>query len=129
MIPDGYEELVDELTKKTLDGSVHWKATMNNREFLVYFDEFALSMRDGTNDEQDWYVAVTLKNKTGKNIDSFIVWDSEPGYQKLSALHYSARRKALNIDGALKSIVGELRTKARIGEEPPATDEDEEVPF
>jgi len=127
MIPDDYTELIDELTRRTLEGRVLWKPTLNQREYLVYFDQFTLSLRDGSDDEDNAYITVTLKDKAGKNIDYFTVWSGDADWAKVSDLHQASRRKALNIDGAIKSIVTELRTKTAIGMKVPKTEDEDEV--
>ncbi|HKO36409.1 MAG TPA: hypothetical protein VJV21_08015 [Pyrinomonadaceae bacterium] len=130
MVPEEYAELVEELVSKTHDGTIEWKTTVNQREFLAYFDKFTLSTRGGTDDEENSYVTVTLKDTTGRNLDSFTIWDSDPDWMKLSDVHNTARRRALNIDGAIRAIVTELRAKKKIGPRPePSPEDDEEVPF
>ena len=134
MVPEEYADLIDEMLRKTHDGTIQWKETLNQREFLVYFDDFTVSARGGSDDEENSYITLTLKDTKGKNLDSFTIGDGDPDYVKLADLYNTARRRALNIDGAIKAIMKELRTKKKIGDRKPVPtsidgDDEEEVPF
>lgn len=131
MIPDVYNEIMENLYSKTLQGSVEWTGTVNAREFLVYFEKFALSIRDGVySDTTDGFVIVTLKNEQGKNLDSFAIDEGDPWYRKALDLHAAARRKANKVDDALKLIATELASGGVVGKKPTTEeDEEEDVPF
>lgn len=125
-ILDEYRAIVDELHTKTLRGQVEWRTTVNAREFLVYFEKFALSIRDGSEDGSD-FIFFSLKNVQGKNIDHFVIDYNDVQFDKAQELHAAARRKANHVDIAIRSIVDELKTKPTIGEKP--AEDDDEPPF
>jgi hypothetical protein len=129
MVPDEYGDILNDLYAKTARGQVEWTATINNREFLVYFAKFALSVRAAYEDESRLeLVSFTLKNEEGKNIDHFSVFEGETWFPNAMELHDAARRKANRVNEALKSITEELRTATTIGKRPPPDDE-EAIPF
>ena len=129
MIPKIYRDVVDGLHAKTTQDSVEWNTTVNENEFLVYFDKFTLSIRASwDDDEHERVILFTLKNDLGKNIDSFRVPESEPAFTKVAELFDAARRKANRVDEALAAIANELKESKTIGRKGKNGDDDE-VPF
>ena len=130
MIPELYREVLENLHARTLLGTVEWTETVNSREFLVYFEKFSLSIRDGVYDNStEGFVMFTLKNEQGKNLDSFAVDETDVWYQKAKELHTAARRKANRVDDALILIAKELRSSDVVGRKPTKADDEEDVPF
>ena len=44
MIPEDYSKLINKLFEKTSRNEVNWASTSNNKEFLVSFKNFSLSI-------------------------------------------------------------------------------------
>lgn len=116
MINNDYFELVEKLIHRTKEGKVNWKSTANEDEFIVFFNDFSLSIyisRVGFGPVS--HVVISLRDDTGKEIDRFDLDDEDEHYEMVMNLHSSARRKALRIDDALHTIMSELESKNSIG--------------
>lgn len=112
MISDEYRPLVDLLARRTSDDAVNWQATSDEDEFLVKFDNFSLSLRSAWDQETEkQYIAFTLRDAQGKRMDNFWVEVGDADYDQLNELWSRARRKALNIDSAIRQIIEELEAE------------------
>lgn len=126
MITDEYIELVEKLLGKTQCSEVNWLPTSANGEFVVYFNDFSLSISGGHNPNDEQYVRVVLRNDNGAEIDSFWSVESEREWELISELLSGARRKALNIDEAISTILTELDSVGTVGKKEDPIDD---VPF
>jgi hypothetical protein len=133
-IPDSYKPLVLSLSGQTQKGKVNWKSTPDDKAFVVYFKEFAFTLRWDWDRNEGETVYAAILNAEGREIDSLAVQDGDPDFPVLSNLHAAARRKALRIDDALSTIMAELKTDLQVGEDPPPpaatnNEPDDDLPF
>ncbi|MCG8073278.1 MAG: hypothetical protein N0C86_14990 [Candidatus Thiodiazotropha taylori] len=132
MITDEYFSLVEKLVHRTSQGEVNWKSTSDNHQFLVYFNKFTLSVSQSFDQHnQEAYIRIVLLNDEGSEIDSFWVHESDNHWELASQLFTGARRKALQIDEAIHTIMDELDNKDTVGKkELPIKEEfDDGIPF
>jgi hypothetical protein len=136
MINEEYSQLVRMLASRTSEGSVNWKATIADNEFVVLFQNFSLSIRAEAENWEPTSYRLTLRNGLGKEIDELYVGSGAELYETVHDLYSSARRKALHIDEALQLILGELKSADLVGlDEPPLENKiplepfDDDIPF
>ena len=133
MISDEYYELIAKLVKRTLSGEVNWKATSDDNQFVLYFNNFSLSVYQATDQNSgEEFARIVLLNDDGKEIDSFWVSERDEHWEIASNLFTGARRKALKIDEALHTILDELDGDGTVGKkEAPnkKTPFDDDIPF
>ena len=126
MITEEYIGLIEKLLGKTQAGEVNWISTSSNSEFVVYFNDFSLSISGGNDAAGEPYTRVILRNDNGTEMDSFWAVESEPEWELVNELLSGARRKALNIDKAIHNILSELDSVGTVGKEENPLDD---VPF
>ena len=124
MIPTQYENILKQLLEKTLAGKANWKATSSEDTFLISFKTFSLKIWRFSNpyDESNG-ISFGVYNDKGKKIDDFSV-ESGKQLELANSLFENARRKAFNVEDALKLMSLELQADT-VGDEP----EQEESPF
>ena len=130
MISDDYIHLVEKLIKRTKAGEVNWKNTVKDGEYMIYFKGFSLSISTSFDDNEDkGYVLISLRNESGNEIDKFWIGEGDPHYKMVSELYSGARRKALQIDEALSSIMSELESTETVGLPEKHDPFDDDIPF
>lgn len=125
--------LVRALSKKTADGKIEWKSTVDDGVFQVSFPNYSVQVstrptRDERAEGQD--VVVSIRNEEGELIEQVADIDFDntnlPGaFRTMTNLYNSARRQALGVEKALDELLGE------IGEEDggKVEDFDDDIPF
>lgn len=131
MISDTYEPLIDQLIQRTSEGAVNWHPTSDEGEFVVYFDDFSLSLRLARSSHDPNSCVLTVMDNSGKQLDWETVEEGEKGWIKVSGLHDMARRKAMRIDDALSTILKELKGNSPGKKQAPPrpTSSDDDIPF
>lgn len=136
MIPEEVRQLVDNLLAKSREREVNWVHTSDigmsvaqgGIDFTVTLPEYSINVwkREGSDE-----VFMALYDEQGRTIYKFEVEPSQEGYDDMNEIVELARRKALHVDEALKSVSEALSNPGVIGEIK-ETGEDEaqdEIPF
>lgn len=132
MTTQDYLELIRKLFTRTEAGSVNWHPTSDETEFVVYFDEFSLSMRMYRDDQDPDSCVFTIRGSTGNEVAKFWLEELYPAEWPLAeGLYNAAKRKALRVDDALQSIMRELDGSKTVGlaKAPPHPKKDDDLPF
>lgn len=109
MIASEYYQMINRLTERTIEGDVNWKTTSDENQFIVYFKQFSLSVRNGHDRHEEIdFISISIHNNTGDVIDGFFVTEGDNHWEQVSSLYAGARRKALDIDKAIHSMMEEL---------------------
>ena len=125
-----YIDLFNELHSGTVSGRVNWQSTAGDEQFVVYFEQAAVTTRFFTSDNGVNTVKFTLHDPAGKTIDQFYVYDSEEEWERAWEMYSGARRRARGIDTALQTILAELKSGNVVGKgSEPTEDDGEDVPF
>ena len=132
MIPDQYTNILNNLLHKSRNGQVNWLSTADDKEFLVQFSSFSLSIRiwwDEFNSTAE--IMVKLRDNSGNVLDTFSEGEDGPGWSLLEELFGAARRKALRIDEAIGEIEKELEVDDQVGADRKArrANRDDDIPF
>lgn len=119
MVPNIYSKIIQRLAQKTEKGEVNWETTSSPNKFLVNFKNFSMAVDTFWSQDGEEGVSFELLDPNGKRIDYFSVPDSDAEWWPLAnELYAGARRKALRIDEAVKTISEEL-----------GVDDNHDVPF
>lgn len=131
MPTEEYLDLLKKLVAKTEAGAVNWHPTSNDNEFVVYFDQFSLSMYMSREEREEDSCTFTIRDSTGKTVDRFWLQESEANWSLVDRLFTAARRKALRVDEAVGAILRELDSKKSVGlaEAPTKPADDDDIPF
>jgi hypothetical protein len=134
MIPDIYKDLVLRLHQKTLQNQVNWKTTAENNTYIVYLKDFSLTLWSYQDNNAEGVVLVNIINSDGDTIDQFYTSESELDYSILDETFSAARRVALKIDVAIRSMMEQLSSPISVGEDidrkpKKAEQPDDDVPF
>lgn len=130
MISNEYIDLVEKLLERTRDGEVNWKGTVKSNEYMIYFKNFSLSISTSfDNFTNQNNVVISLRNDSGDEIDNFWIDEEDAHYKLVSELHAGARRKALQIDEALSTIMTELESTETVGLPEKNDGFDDDIPF
>ncbi len=127
-----YQELLRALHVRTVEGKVNWQRTSSDVTFVVYFQGFSVTVKPGNSNDEGDYIVFILRDDAGKVVDQFFVYESEDEYDLATQMYWYARRRALKIDIALKTILGELSSGKVVGntsDRAVQNEDDEEVPF
>jgi hypothetical protein len=114
-IPVQYLDVINGLLKKSMSKEVAWDVTTDESTFVVYFENFSLTICQNSNQNETW-VAVSLINNNGDKVDSFWVSDEETDWSIINDLFSIARRSALSIDNAIQEMLTELNKQGTIGQ-------------
>ena len=109
MIPAQYEVILKQLLEKTITGKANWKATSSDNQFLINFKTFSLKVWRYSHPYDDSSgIAFAVYNDQGKKIDDFSVEEGDKQWELANGMFENARRKAFNVEEALKLISKEL---------------------
>ena len=125
MIPEHYRALMKSLTERTAARTAQWKPTSRDNEFVLYFEDYSISLKTDSISDQ---ILCHLRSREGKMLDTFEVGLQDVDWHLLESLLSGARRSALGLDEAVQRIMAELQTKAIVGLNAPPTEEDD-FPF
>lgn len=129
MTPE-YTQLVEELYASTLEDRVQWQRTATANQFVVYLKQVSVAIKYYSPDNDPDYCTFTLRDASGQIIDNFWVDQTSAAWDKTRDLYAAARRRALGIDSAVRTILDELRSGRVVGEKTPhPPGDDEDVPF
>lgn len=123
MLSPKYVELIERLSVGTERGEVKWDQTVNDRMFITYFRGFSLSLGMLSTPPLGDRIKVTLRNESGKSIDSFTVDEKHDQWSTLAKLYseiheiYSlvrrqareAEARAHETDAAVEEVLNQLR--------------------
>ncbi|MDP2216200.1 MAG: hypothetical protein Q8J68_02795 [Methanolobus sp.] len=131
MLPEVYKTIIRKLHKKSAEEEVNWHTTSDGSTYIVYFKTFSLSIDRYHMEFRDAPgIAVRILNMEGDEVDSFFEYDSDDDWQLLNELYEFARRKALRIDEAIRSIDSELDRIGFVGRgDNPAGEKFDDIPF
>ena len=117
-VPGLYYNVIQGLLQKTQKNEVIWNTTTDANTFIVYFDKFSLSIRQkyqGDFNNPETWITIGIINDEGEKIDGFEIEEGDTGWNEMSELFTLARRSALFIDKAIKTILTEIDKKGIIG--------------
>jgi hypothetical protein len=120
-IPVQYNDIILGLLRKSQENNVVWNTTTDANTFIVYFDNFSLSIRQHYNSDfnnnyhETWMTVDLIKNENGDKIDGFMVEEGDGDWGTMSELYTLARRSALSIDIAVQEMLTEITTSEVIG--------------
>lgn len=127
-IPDRLRNIIESLLRASREDQVLWKESPRIGTFFVPLSKFSVQISA----DQSHTVRIAIVNAEGREID----WLYEPfsphhDYDVARELFDLARRKALNVDDALREIDQELATGGVIGVEPekPEPANGDDIPF
>lgn len=110
-----YGNLVERLLRKTRDGSLEWKTSVQEGRYQISFKDNAVRIR-AREDEENPMVFLELINDEGvvaetindEELDSSIPRDKHFWYKEMATLYGLARRSALGSDKILDEILNDL---------------------
>ncbi|HWR37027.1 MAG TPA: hypothetical protein VN622_14285 [Clostridia bacterium] len=113
---DGIWTLVEKLAKKTYAGKLDWQRTAEDDVYQVAFPGYAVRLftRHGSQGGLDIIVQVLDQNGTlveeitDVDIPNSTQLDPIEAFGYMNDLYKAARRKAMGVDAALKSIIESL---------------------
>jgi hypothetical protein len=120
-MPVQYNDVILGLLRKSQASNVVWNTTTDANTFIVYFDNFSLSVRQHYNSDFDnnchetWITVDLIKNENGDKIDGFMIEEGDGDWGAISELYTLARRSALSIDIAVQEMLTEITTSEIIG--------------
>lgn len=110
-------DLVQTLEERTTNDIIHWESTAVEDVFQVGFSKYVVKLSRRPNQETDRAIdyVISIFNESGTCIESIddVQLQRASGnqgniYPVLKSLYDEARRQALNVDGAVDSILSEL---------------------
>jgi hypothetical protein len=120
-IPVQYNGVILGLLQKSQKSNVVWNTTTDSNTFIVFFDNFSLSVRQHYNSDfnnnyhETWITVDLIKNNTGDQIDGFMLEEGDDDWDTISELYTLARRSALSIDIAVQEMLTEINKSEVIG--------------
>jgi hypothetical protein len=120
-IPVQYNDVIRGLLQKSQESNVVWNTTTETNTFIVYFDNFSLSIRQHYNSDfnnnyhETWITVDLIKNDNGDKIDGFMLEEGDNDWGTISELYTLARRSALSIDTAIQEMLIEINESEVIG--------------
>jgi len=117
-VPELYNNVLVGLLQKSQKKEVIWNTTTDANTFIVYFNEFSLSIRQkcrGDFNNPETWITVDIINDDGENIDGFEIDEGDNDWNIISELFSLARRSALSIDVAIKTMLNEINRNGVIG--------------
>ena len=101
-------KLVDRLIELSGQGKVSWQETAEENTFLTSVGKFVVSIAK----PEAFAFNLTISDQAGRTLeetrDYVNDFYSSPDYTRVSKLHELARRRALNVDAALKEMMYSL---------------------
>ena len=106
-------EIAEKLLKRTRNGEVNWRETVDSNEFIVSFPTQTLAIEETVSGRYQ----ISLVNERGNTIESLRFPGSQAieGGEILQDLFELARRKALQIDIRLDEALNALDQEGPIG--------------
>lgn len=131
MLPAEYQDLILKLVERSEAGLVNWHPTSDERQYVVYFEHFSLSVQMYQDYANTEICDITIRDSTAKVVDRFSLIETNINEWNLAQRMFaSARRKALRIDEALDTIRRELDNNQTIGlPNAPKEIDDDDIPF
>jgi hypothetical protein len=120
-IPVQYNDIIQGLLQKSQEGDAVWNTTTDTNTFIIYFNNFSLSIREHYNGNinndyhETWITVDLIKNDNGDKIDGFMVEERDDDWNTISELYTLARRSALSIDIAIQEMLAEINKSKVIG--------------
>ncbi len=126
VIDEKLSHLVGALLRKTGEGKVSWKPTVNDGEFLAGFKRYVVSIRQSVLrfeddiSQQEYLIELSLLNQDGKVMETKAssskqgsIWapSLSNDYEYLHELFILARRSAYNVAEGLDSLLKELESR------------------
>lgn len=131
-----FEELISSLLKRSRDKRVNWQATASSNEFIVYFENFALSISHQTQEHESSEVGIRVLDEEGQHLYSFWYDEDDDRYGEVYELFQLAYNKASRLDESLDAILSELNSEGEIGRKFSKREvdygpepEDDDIPF
>ena len=119
MIPEAYSDLLRKLGEKTARDEVNWQTSTDDTTFIVDFKEFSMAIKYRYSERAPSDVFFMLYDDKGTQIDTFWADESEPPesgwYDFCYDIYSAARRKALRINEAIKTITRQLESTEKVG--------------
>ena len=132
MASEKFSILLGKLLRKTLDKTVRWHETADEKAFRIALGDGLIrieqdSIYDRDIEENRVYYAAYLQNRKGRTLDQIgPLYNVDDTRELLSELFEAARISALGVDDILESMVADVE----LGQtQPPPTPEDDDVPF
>jgi len=133
MIPAEFKEIFQLLLERSRERQVNWCKTANESSYAVYMEEYSILLRQQEHDFEKVIYAISVLNERGSEVERFFVDEGEVAdYDLLSQLFSLARRKAYNVDDAIKKIMKQLKGMSIVGKDIAQDDEDNkksDLPF
>ena len=132
MASEKFSTFLVKLVRKTLDKTVRWYETADEKAFrialgggLIRVEQGSTYNRDDGVDEE--YYAAYLQNRKGRTLDQIgPLYQVDSTRELLSKLFEAARISALGVDDVLESMVADVE----LGQtQPLPPQEDDDVPF
>ncbi len=109
-------QLIDRLLKLTADDKVDWAETANEDAFTATLGKFAItiSREKGSWDSASFLIQVhdrvgkLIDDATGVELSEYRESHRQSPADVLGLLHEAARRKALNVQGAMSELLSSL---------------------
>ena len=99
--------LVTKLTEKTMQGKIHWKKGVVFNSFMYHMEKVSISLNINASGEKT-VVSFNILDETGMVIETYseLYQYTQDDYDNpVSFLYNIARRKALNIDETIDSVI------------------------
>jgi hypothetical protein len=119
MLDERYEKFVRQLLQKTRQFEVNWQPSTDTQTFIVTEDDITIGIYLGSDDFDNTYVTLSLRNSDGKLIDNVTVDAGEKEYSALYDLFAEARRKANKVDATLDNLLKKLSAEGEFGDDLP----------
>jgi hypothetical protein len=102
--PLNYDEIIDNLVRKTEEGKLSWNPTVDENAFVCVLEgEFTFKIVEFPYEGEE-RVAFSMTDKANSEIFRLAASIGDRFYQKLAELHEVARRAALDVEGKLNQV-------------------------
>lgn len=106
MVPEEYKILLQKLDSLTRKNVIPWETTIDNTKFITQINGNSITIHKFISFPEDLEcIVLRILDTLGNDIDGFGCCENEDGFQQLNQLYEPARRKALNIDVTINSII------------------------
>ncbi len=105
-------QLVELLSKNTIDSRINWEETDQTGVFQTSFPDYTVRIFPRQNYTQDIDYIVQVINSNGELVeevsDEDLTNHTDDAYKLMKGMHEIARRQVMGVESALNSILNEL---------------------
>ncbi len=120
MIPSDMQTIVDQLLKRSLDGTVNWVEAKrlglpSRYDFAVKLPNYIIAIGLNTDNDMNSNLCLDLLNESGRTAVSADAADGTEEFEIINNLYEAARRSALKADEILSDLRARLERDESLG--------------